>query len=404
MFKTIIDNMFYREGDNGASAGAGIPAAPAVTADVAPAGAASAAGIPPAVTKDTTPSAPVDDDAPGEPRKFSINDTTGATFDDIPYTDDDRAAPEPVAAKTEETPITDAAPVEAKADDTPTAPVVDAPLSETSIAALRIAADALGINETDPALIPAAIEARKTEIAAEQTRQREAQELAFEQKAIEGLQEKARTDVALLLNPLVRAQLRDEQFDVDNAPDDWWKSDSPDFDRNMTERYNQIFNQIRVQPQYEKAYLDAFNGYKGAFDAEKAQVSEIATKYPLHPSGLIQQLRLSGVSPQGLQTVAREIHEHTQKAIATSNSAIAADRAELARLRAQVSGHDAALAKARTDGATEEKNRLAKELARGERETPATVGVGGLPAGPKKFSIHDEITYDKIPWADQRPS
>jgi hypothetical protein len=401
----IIDKMIYREGDGGAQAGGtGIPPAPAVTAEPGAAvvgESASAAGIPPAPTPtaETTAVAEADDDGTQEGEWW--NTPTG--LDDIPDVSDgpapDAAMATPEAVGEAPQAVDDPAPPVAA--DAPDATPADAPLPEVAVNAIKAAAEALGIRETDPAKLPEAIEARKAEIAAESTRQREAEELAFEQRTVESLQERARQDVVALMNPVIRGELRNEGHDIDNAPDNWWDVRSPNHNPEMTARYNQLFNELRVQPQYEKAYVDAYTAHKSAYDGEKAKFAEFSNKYPNHAADLVSDLRRAGVSAEGLERFARLTDEHFNRATATNNSAIAAKDTELTNLRAQVSGHTDALAKARAEGLAEGRNAALAELRKGQTQTPGTVGVGGTATAPSAIDWSKPVTFDDIPYVSQ---
>jgi len=390
----INEIIFYRRNDEGGSGGTGIPAAPAVTE--APTGSTTDTGIPASLPVSESDVAASTEEGQ---YKFSVNDEKTMGYDDIPmHVDDDEEAAADAAtaapAADEEVVADDATGEDVVTEEpTTTAPVV----SEAAVKALKAAADAMGITETDPDKMLAAIEARQAEVAAEQQRVRETAEAAFEQQAIVRLQDAANQEVIALINPLVRAQLIQEDFPLDEAPDGWWDTASPNYDSAMTSRYNQIYNELRAQPRYQSAYDNAFKGHKATYEGEKAAIAEFATKYPNHAVELVSDLRQAGATVGFMERIAHVTDQAVTKAIAMSHSAIAAKDAELETLRAQVTGHADAIAKAKAEGLAEGR-KAALVLAKGA-SVPNTVGVGAIAPAPYKYNPNRELTWDDIPIA-----
>lgn len=393
--KRLIEDMFYREGDNGAAGGGtGIPAAPIVTD--APTGDGSATGIPaslPVTDVDIVEAGTTDDDEGGY--KFTGRDITE---DDIPfrkYGEDDQDAAEPDEADTDLAEGTGdgatkvGAAVEAAVQ-------AEGAIPESVQKALKAAAESLGIDETDPEKLLAAIEAKRNENATGEQKQREDREAAFEQKAIERLQDQANQDVVQLLNPEIKINLLSEGHDVDAAPDGWWDNTSANYDEAMTLRYNQLYNTLRVQPKYQQAYDNSFAGHKAAYDTEKAVITAFTEKYPNHASDLVSDLRQAGATAGFLERIAATTDQAVTKAIAMTHFAIAAKDTELSTLRAQVSGHVEALAQARAEGKAEGQ-KAALVLAKGQ-SVPNTVGVNAVAPAPYKYNPNKDLTLDDIPF------
>jgi hypothetical protein len=285
---------------------------------------------------------------------------------------------EPEASVSAEKPA-DAEPA-AKPEEKPTdaAPVA----TQAQLDALQAACDALGITETDPAKQAEAIVARRTELQAAKEQEAQAKE-AERQKAAEENWEK---QAATATHDRVMSRLKDLGWATDVVPpkgltiwDDatWADTDTPDYGRQMAAAYQSEARSPEIAAFHRATFESAQRGY----ETTQAQIKETLAKYPHHDPTVAALMRDNGVDIKIIDTVARSTHEHTQRLIATTNSALTAAQARVSSLEAQVSGHAAELAKAREEARAEGQKAALAEL-EAARNLPNTTGLGGTSTVP----------------------
>jgi hypothetical protein len=287
--------------------------------------------------------------------------------EDTPQAEPAKAEPESASAtepvsKAETEPKSEVATTEPAAE-----PAVEAApaLPDTAVvtAALVAAAKALGITETDPAKIPALIEQKQAE--AVQARQEEA---VREVEADITSQAQEATDH--LIDQQAAARLKGEGYEL---TDGWHLNPE---NAAMLERFYELRGEIAAMPEWQNVFNNAVAQGKTAYQQQQAVYGEIETKYDQAPKALIADLKRFGFTPDIIDAIARQSHEQVNQTTATLHSAVAAKDAELETLRAQVSGHADAVAKAKTDGIAEGRN-AALEVIKSGRDIPATTGLGG---------------------------
>lgn len=261
-----------------------------------------------------------------------------------------------------------------------TAEVKPLELGEPHIAALQAACDALGITETDPAKQLESINAAKADIVARREQQATERETARVEKA-EQQHAKVATQAT---HDEIMSQLKKGGWDLDRTPppgktlwdaEAWSDYDDP---AGVKDALIQQYNDLRQAPTTKAFFTEQYNASKRAYDTTQAKLTETATKYAMHDPTVAAIMRDNNVPPELFETVARSTHEHTQKAIATTNSALAAANAELETLRTRVSGYDAAIAKAKEEARAEALNEAVAQVNSG-RTLPNTTGLGGTP-------------------------
>lgn len=265
-----------------------------------------------------------------------------------------------------------------KAEETTEAKPVE--LGEPHIAALQSACDALGITETDPAKQLEAINAAKADIVARREQQATERETARVEKA-EQQHAKVATQAT---HDEIMSQLKKGGWDLDRTPppgktlwdaETWADYDDP---AAVKDALIQQYNDLRQTPTTKAFFAEQYHAAKTAYDTTQAKLTETSTKYAMHDPTVAAIMRDNNVPPELFETVARSTHEHTQKAIATTNSALVAANAELETLRTQISGYDAAIAKAKEEARAEALNEAVAQVNSG-RTLPNTTGLGGTP-------------------------
>ena len=235
--------------------------------------------------------------------------------------------------------------------------------------ALRAAADAIGVTETDPAKLPEAIIARRAELATQQVALEKQIQDQADTAALQRITTNADQHLRELLDPVVRADLAKE-FGIEAWPDNWWEADAwndPTAADMLVRRYNQIEGGYKMLPQYENAYNSSIAQGRAQYEADSAKVGALDTKYPLASKDVVNHLRRLGMSAEGLDTIAQITHASALRASGSSAS-------EVESLRTQVAAHEAALKKARDEGKAEGlKGSI--DIANG-KAIPATTGLG----------------------------
>ena len=213
--------------------------------------------------------------------------------------------------------------------------------------ALRAAAKALGVPEATPdADLPGAIEAAQVKAQeTAQTADAQAQDTALQAQVADKLFK----DYGA---PLIMEQMRREFGDNVEAKE-WWKNDTWDADGHgdaMLARFNALRDQAAKTPEMEALF-------QSTFAAEKARISDFAAAHPNAVRDVVPVLRQNGFPEAVIADIAKRTESAVSYAtdglnrqISTLHSDSVAKDAELTTLRNEVSGHAAALAKAREEG------------------------------------------------------
>lgn len=270
----------------------------------------------------------------------------------------------------------------------------DAPIviPEATARVLVDAAKMLGIDETDPAKIPAAIEAHNARIAQE----RDAQEQLAEQEADRAfdqtLREQAKSDAFGLMRRQiaddVKAEMRAAGLPIDTP--DWWKNETwdeetsgPNFGDRLKARFDQAFETRRqdyvTRPEWQTAETNAYTARRTAHDTETAKMTEMLGRYEHHAPNLIKDFRRSGADAASVERLAHLTHTHTVRAISTVNSELTQTKAALQQAQQQISGHAAAIEAARLEG-------RAEAAAVRDQPNPASAGAGSPALAPMNTS------------------
>lgn len=354
-------------------------AAPVAQQTTETAGAEPAASAPPAQPAETTPET---ESAPAAETAVKA-DGPGA---DGPV----EAGPETAPGAQPESGAAEQAVQESAPDAPESAPSATAPDAAVT-AALLAAAKALGISETDPAKIPAAIEARETAARAAQEAQRE---LAVQQR----INQAAGQEVADMLDPAVRAALAADGVYV---PDgfDWFRG--PEADQELLATYTAKQSELYAQPEWRQRHSALVQAGQTAHAEQQAQLAKMLDQYPDQASDLVATFRDLGANSALLTEIARQTHERVAKATLTLNSRALSLEAENAALKATISGHAAAIEAAKTEG----RNAVITTLSAGETN-PVTPGTGSpsreqRPDASKFQDPYKAFTLDNIPLATQ---
>jgi len=234
--------------------------------------------------------------------------------------------------------------------------------TEVETSELQAICDLLGIPETDPAKQREAIVAKREEIAAQREQQAQTQQAERTKRAEETWTKRA-TEAK---NARVIEAMRTAGWPVD--VEKWYEAgtwEDPDYAAQAVKTYWDVAN----SPEMDALFNQEFNKAKGEYEAVQTKFTQLTTDYEHADAKLLTDIRDAGFSPEILEAVARSTHEHTQKVIATTNSALAAAQARLTTMEAQISGHAAAIKAAVAD----ERKRILAELG---KPNPASGGTG----------------------------
>ena len=271
----------------------------------------------------------------------------------------------------------------------PAAPGEPAP-EDPTLAALRATAKALGITETDPAKLAAAITEHhaKAEEAATQTAEqaRVVEEAETQQRIVLDVS----TQMGTLIHPIVKGIMATEGFDVEVLDQPNWFAD-PDNAAYLA-RYQKLRVAEASKPEWESQFQASLKSKMDAYKADSDAIGTLAEKYPFHDPAAIAALRKQGMSVAQIDAAAAYQNNLVTRSVSTLNSELTTTKAQLAALTKQVSGHAEAIAKAKADGISEGRNAAMQTLEAGARN-PAANG----PGAPAPTQVpHRGTTFDQV--------
>lgn len=282
-------------------------------------------------------------------------------------------------------------------DEEPRTGLADVPQPQQSSALsedLQIALDAYGITETDPVKAREALQAARADVVAKREQEAAQRETQRAAKAQEKIVDRATRET----HDEIMAQLKANGWELDRTPPagkQLWDAEAWADYEDPAGTAAELVAQYRALERADTTkafYNERLSGAKGEYEATQAKINEATTRYAMHDPNVAAMMLDNNVPADIFETVARFTHEHTQKAIATTHSANVALTQENDSLKAQISGHDAAIAKAREEARAEGLKAALEELEAG-RLLPGTVGLGGT--SPQPFGVKGTFARPK---------
>lgn len=323
-----------------------------------------------------------------------VPEQNGSSFGDIVGNPDEDETPETTA----EGQATDTS----KPEETPDATEAVTSQTPAETAALMKAAKLLGITETDPAKLQEAIDAAEQRIETERQEAQQAEikrtQESIEQRIVSSAEDKVRAAIII--------RMAREGYTVALPPGVKPSDIGPDYvaappgtdvfdhgaweDPAYADTLIAKFNQIASEPGMHALLRQETDAGRAVI----TQAQETFKKYPNHDPWVASMMLANGVHPQVMEQVVQSIDRHVGSRISTLNSELAAARAEVETLKAQNSGHEAAIAQARAEG----REAALKELG---KFSPESSGNGApaptLQTAYKPQRISGSAWLNKIP-------
>ena len=242
---------------------------------------------------------------------------------------------EVAAAKIDDVKAEDKATEQAATGSKKPADAVDPSVAQQALDALKKVAELIGVSETDPTKLTAAIEAKHTEAATQEREQR------IQKVADATMQEIVQKNVRPLVDLKIQQDMRNEGYDVRSPLEreaeglipNWWEDPA---NTAVLNEFSRRVERAIASDEYKNIATGLFEQKMAPIREREKRLDEVQAQ----SAGVLPAKTVAALRAAGADTIIKQLADENKALIegkmATYNSTISAKDAEIAELRAQL--------------------------------------------------------------------